>query len=161
MGGWHSLGYALGGLNWSLHANHQSQCSGCDGHFVSVSPLQGSRVLPAGTVCGPKSPTQRNPAPGVIFRPCWDILLLISSDEKTHKPSCFLPPCSLPGLHQPPPFLRTHTPPPPSLEVGLAAKFVPCVHTQMDIFSKLGHSESLSWKMELGLGESGSVLLLL
>lgn len=73
-------------------------------------PLKGSGVLPAGTFHGLRSLTQRNQAPGVIFTPYYgDIfihttvkvtrnILLLSSNKKTHKPSCFLPPCSLPRL---------------------------------------------------------------
>lgn len=84
----------------------------------SVSgPLKGSGVLPAGTFHGLRSPNQRNQAPGVIFTPYYgdiflhttvkvtrNILLLLSSNKKTHKPSCFLPPCPLPRLTPASPF---------------------------------------------------------
>ena len=71
--------------------------------------LRGSGVFLAGTVCGLMSPAQRTQVPGVIFRPfrgaifihtavsvARNILLLISSNKKMHRPFCFLLPCSLP-----------------------------------------------------------------
>ena len=106
---WPGLDHALGGVSRALGADRQSQGSAHAGHFVSVGLPPGLWGLPGWNSLWSHEPSPEDSSsrgdiqalPWAIFihtavSVARNILLLISSNKKMHRPFCFLLPCSLP-----------------------------------------------------------------